>query len=432
MLPMCGGVTDSTPLEVKDIRSCDSEHKRDAATPHPPHQKSSDATMMTAPYTNPCPQSSWMYALPAPVLPPVPPYNEKENFKTWLRRAKFFLEEVPETEHSRTLLKCLSPEHLDRALDAGLATSTPFNRLCEQLQNILQPKMPVGEAIDRLCKRRCQRHEMPKDFARDLSALVDAAYPTLTVADKEAVILHHFIKGLDMPDLVHSLLVMPASDLQEAVARAERFRLAEKPRWLKQPVPRTSDHQVYRPTNGRLRRPRHTRTSDRCNRNSLQTDFNGASTTSPTALERSMNSAVVPICTCSDPHTHLPAFYAEVLVVGRTAKALIDTGATISLVNPQVLPDQLYSNPAKTVNSPHLTTADGSQLLHQGTINLSLRFRQADIDHTFFVTPNLAWDMLLGIDFLSQQDCVINVRDRTIQFGQGPSQTAGFPCSTKC
>nr|VZI07632.1 unnamed protein product [Spirometra erinaceieuropaei] len=45
--------------------------------------------------------------------------------------------------------------------------------------------MSIGEAIDSLGKNCSQVHETTKHFAGDMSALVDAAHPTLSIADKE-------------------------------------------------------------------------------------------------------------------------------------------------------------------------------------------------------------------------------------------------------
>ncbi|VDK85279.1 unnamed protein product [Dibothriocephalus latus] len=279
---MCDEVKESTLLKIKDLRVGDAEDKKDTLLPQLVQQGASDAVGMATQYTGPPIQRQWTYALRDFILSRIKPFNEKEKFQNWLLCVKFFLEEVPKERHSRMLLMCLSPEHLSRALHANLASNTPLDSLCERLQHLLQPKMPIGEAIDRLIKRRCRRHETPSNFAQDLSDLVDAAYPSLTVSDKEAVVLHHFIKGLYMPDLIHSLIVMPPTNIQDAVARAERFQRVARLQWLNQPSHWISNRQAYRPNTERVR---HTTHSEGYNCNSRQAGFYEATTTTPPALE---------------------------------------------------------------------------------------------------------------------------------------------------
>nr|VZI13633.1 unnamed protein product [Spirometra erinaceieuropaei] len=83
----------------------------------------------------------------------IPQYDGKEAFPTWLRRTRFYLEDVPRAEQLRTLLKSLAPPQLDKALDAWLHAGLPLETLCQQLANIYGQTGSVGDAIEKIYSR---------------------------------------------------------------------------------------------------------------------------------------------------------------------------------------------------------------------------------------------------------------------------------------
>nr|VZI43259.1 unnamed protein product [Spirometra erinaceieuropaei] len=153
----------------------------------------------------------------------IPQFNGKETFTTWLRRTRFYLEDVPRAERPRMLLKALAPTQLDKALDAGLHAGLPFENLCQQLANIFGQTGSVGDAIEQLHSRRLKTNETPNQLVEELDRLASVAFPTLAAADKETVVLHYFIKALPSTDLSRSLLLQPPGDIHEAIKRAERY-----------------------------------------------------------------------------------------------------------------------------------------------------------------------------------------------------------------
>ncbi|BHF81811.1 hypothetical protein SprV_0802494500 [Sparganum proliferum] len=153
----------------------------------------------------------------------IPQYYGKEAFATWLRRTRFYLEDVPRAERPRMLLKALAPTQLDKALDAGLHAGLPFENLCQQLANIYGQTGSVGDAIEQLHSRRLKANETPSQLAEELDRLASVAFPTLAAADRETVVLHYFIKALPSTDLSRSLLLQPPGDIHDAIKRAERY-----------------------------------------------------------------------------------------------------------------------------------------------------------------------------------------------------------------
>ncbi|BHF63397.1 hypothetical protein SprV_0200638900 [Sparganum proliferum] len=84
----------------------------------------------------------------------IPQYDGKEAFPTWLRRTKFYLEDVPRAEQPRTLVKALASPQLDKALDEELHAGLPLETLCQQLANICGQTGYVGDATEQLHSRR--------------------------------------------------------------------------------------------------------------------------------------------------------------------------------------------------------------------------------------------------------------------------------------
>nr|VZI21710.1 unnamed protein product [Spirometra erinaceieuropaei] len=112
---------------------------------------------------------------------------------------------------------------MDKALDAGLTRHTPFQVLCDRLQRLFQPPLTIEEAIDQLLKRSLGSDETPRQFADALLQLARDAYPSLSAADRDQVVLFHFKRGLGSPEVTYSLRIQPPGDLNEAIQRASRM-----------------------------------------------------------------------------------------------------------------------------------------------------------------------------------------------------------------
>ncbi|BHF59845.1 hypothetical protein SprV_0100280600 [Sparganum proliferum] len=59
--------------------------------------------------------------------------------------------------------------------------------------------------------------ETPEQFAADLVRLASDAYPSLSAADKDQVVLYHFKWGLDSDEVAYSLRLSPPGDLESAI-----------------------------------------------------------------------------------------------------------------------------------------------------------------------------------------------------------------------
>nr|VZI26307.1 unnamed protein product [Spirometra erinaceieuropaei] len=156
-------------------------------------------------------------------------YEGSKDFSCWLRRLNFHLDDVSQNKRSRTVLQHLADDQMNKALDAGLIRHTPFQVLCDQLQRLFQPPLSIEEAIDQLLKRSLRSHETPRQFVDALLRLARDAYPSLSAADRDQVVLYHFKRGLGSQEAAYSLRIQPPGDLNEAIQRASRMLTTDAP-----------------------------------------------------------------------------------------------------------------------------------------------------------------------------------------------------------
>nr|VZI01839.1 unnamed protein product [Spirometra erinaceieuropaei] len=118
---------------------------------------------------------------------------------------------------------------MDKALDAGLIRHSPFQVPCDQLQRLFQPPWSIEEAIDQVLKRSLRSDETPRQFVDALLRLARDAYPSLSAADRDQVVLHHFKRGLGSQEVTYSLRIQPPGDLNEAIQRTSSMLTTDTP-----------------------------------------------------------------------------------------------------------------------------------------------------------------------------------------------------------
>nr|VZI46665.1 unnamed protein product [Spirometra erinaceieuropaei] len=330
----------------------------------------------------------------------------------------------------RTVLQHLADDQLDKALDAGLTRHTPFQVLCDQLQRLFQPPLTIEEAIDQLLKRSLRSDETPRQFADALLQLTRDAYPSLSAADRDQVVLFHFKRGLGSPEVTYSLRIQPPGDLNEAIQRASRMLTTDSPSeanhartepWKHNPDRRQQSSTWTRPHYppsqrfNRGSRPPMFRTPHRPPpTNTEPRQFRGNRDSTAAAITKEGNH-IIPVC--FDYTSHNLPFYTTVYLDNKPVKALVDTGATTSLVREEVLDAKWLNLARQSGHSPHLKTADGSPMTTLGSVRLPISFPASVKEQTFVVTHKMSWDMILGLDFLSAHNCCIMVKDRILSLG---------------
>ena len=102
---------------------------------------------------------------------------------------------------------------------------------------------------------------------------------------------------------------------------------------------------------------------------------------------------------------------------GQSIKALVDTGAAISVIDKDVLQD-VYKEQVlqlQTDNLGDVKTVRGEALPVLGMFTTPLDIANGSYSCTFVVVQDLAYDALLGRDFLQENGAIINLKESTLQ-----------------
>ena len=85
----------------------------------------------------------------------------------------------------------------------------------------------------------------------------------------------------------------------------------------------------------------------------------------------------------------------------QNVRALVDSGAQVSLIN-RKLYNNLRYKPRITKEPIILNSVSGEKLHIDGVAHLEFNMKGTKVKHKFFVTPDINRNMILGIDFLTQ------------------------------
>ena len=107
---------------------------------------------------------------------------------------------------------------------------------------------------------------------------------------------------------------------------------------------------------------------------------------------------------------------------GQSIKALVDTGAAISVIDKEVLQD-VYKDQLPQLQIDNLgdvKTVSGEALPVLGMFTTPLDIANGSYSCTFLVIQDLPYDALLGRDFLRENGAIINLKESTLQLdGKG-------------
>lgn len=115
-------------------------------------------------------------------------------------------------------------------------------------------------------------------------------------------------------------------------------------------------------------------------------------------------------------HSNLPII--NINIQNLDLKALIDTGAEISLINEDIInkyknnfqQKQIKISKIKLVNANGKKFAESSRVLHSSFI-----VQQENFDGEFVVIPSMNFDIIIGEDILSKLRAKIDFEERTLQ-----------------
>ena len=110
------------------------------------------------------------------------------------------------------------------------------------------------------------------------------------------------------------------------------------------------------------------------------------------------------------------ALFIETYLNGKRYFFLVDTGATVSILRPDVA--QHCKSTVKKSRYTGLKTASGERIQLDGECRASLRFGAHEFRHSFLVA-RIRDKAILGLDFLRQIKACINLRNSTIDLPSG-------------
>ncbi|VDP92820.1 unnamed protein product [Echinostoma caproni] len=122
------------------------------------------------------------------------------------------------------------------------------------------------------------------------------------------------------------------------------------------------------------------------------------------------SSVLPPVC-ISNTTTVIPPLLT-VTIGGKNAKALVDTGAACSFI----VPELRHSGIVKA-KEMRLKAVNGTPLHVYGVYEMSLTVGSARITHPVVVSPEILYDLILGMDFLRAFQCSIDVNQDGLIFG---------------
>ena len=98
-------------------------------------------------------------------------------------------------------------------------------------------------------------------------------------------------------------------------------------------------------------------------------------------------------------------------------KALVDTGAAVSVIDREVL-QEVYKEQLlllQTDNLGDVETVSGEALPVLGMFTTALDIANGSYSCTFIVVQDLPYNALLGRDFLRENGAIINLKESTLQ-----------------
>ena len=86
-------------------------------------------------------------------------------------------------------------------------------------------------------------------------------------------------------------------------------------------------------------------------------------------------------------------------IAGKTIRALLDTGSSVTLINKTTYDNLKYKEPIKKYDFP-LTAANGSKIKVYGVTEIKMKIGKEPLKYKFLVASNLSRSIILGRDFI--------------------------------
>ncbi|CUT99653.1 RNA directed DNA polymerase reverse transcriptase [Echinococcus multilocularis] len=303
----------------------------------------------------------------------LPPFEEDMNFEEWLLTAKFNLPLYPRCQRIPLIPRALPHDLFVAAVGAGITHDKDVDQCCDTLAQLVID--PEEETLARDFFQRYQKaDEVDEEYARNLQLLAERAFrgcPPYKIANWVAVQFKH---GIRPSTLAEKLYEAKTNSLDQLVKLTTKKRQELRgPPTFRKPLKWSNAAFSYRASSRYTPKPGEPSFSLSC------------------LLQNSSQS------------------YMRVLgkLEGRSCSFLLDSGAAKSIVNLQAFPT--LCNRVKILSpSTKLRSAEGREMLVDGETLLKVSIGKETRTVKFIVCSELAWDIILGTDFLRYTKAVLN------------------------
>ncbi|THD20678.1 hypothetical protein D915_008681 [Fasciola hepatica] len=341
---------------------------------------------------------------PTPVsLPVTDKFEIGDDFYMWEARVRPYLE-LCEPSHCRyTLLSPLGQYAFTSAHEEILE-----GRVSEEtfsiLRNILTPQKTMSELRDEFRYRTQKPGEGVRQYSVELKKIARQALVGYDPSVREMLILHRFIDGVNSAAVREMFSLDPPANLPEAVERAAkrgaavRAQLSPKsPQGMSNVSGRPGDQ----PTRGSNRRDRGRRfqperwvqANERKDTNMARNEYNGA-------ISKFIHVSSVPVVStvCGNFSSTVDGF-----INGVKGTFLIDTGSSCTLVReaPMITLREWVPQRLRAANNQEIQTLSVAKPI--------FRIGHQEVAHQAHVVKELLWDAIIGVDFLTLHQCLINL-----------------------
>ena len=120
----------------------------------------------------------------------------------------------------------------------------------------------------------------------------------------------------------------------------------------------------------------------------------------------------------SDASLHSNDLTTSGIIAGRAVQLLVDTGACLSVIDEKFL-QKIYGSLSPNITEgflPCIQTANGERVPVLGKITVPIEMNGSEYVSDFHVMQNLAYNAILGRDFLQQNRALIDLDNNNITF----------------
>ncbi len=332
---------------------------------------------------------------------------------------------------------------------SNLDTKTnSYDELMTALQERFAPPNQTELYRAQLRERRQKASETLSELAQDIRRLTNFAYPTAPIDVRETLAKEQFVDSLFSSDMRIRVKQSRPTNLNDAVRHAvelEAFHRAEKKKSESQGYMRSANPQETDKAQNdiaklqttlselqsefRMWRSQHASgsLSDKNQNRNRTTIRRCYECGSPTHFKRDCpklrkDDATAGSTAKSDRKVNASyrqgsGLFVSASIDGQTANCLIDTGATLTVIASKLWE---HSSQKQAIAEFHkeILSASGNPLDIKGTTNVTIKIGNMSCK-TQVVVADIENDALLGLDFLKQENCVVNTVKNTMSLAKG-------------